>query len=58
MQGRPLRLVPRSQPLHRIDGHLRRRRDVGQQPAIRAAARAIISSNALATFAWKSDSIW
>jgi len=33
----PLRLVPRSEKLHGIAAHLRRGRDLGQKPAVRAA---------------------
>ena len=36
-QDQPLRVVPRSENLHRVIGHLGRRRDLGQEPAVRAA---------------------
>ncbi len=36
VQAKSLRVVPRSEDLHRIAGHLRRRRDHGQKPAVRA----------------------
>jgi len=37
MQDKPLRLVPRSQDVDGIVSHLRRRGDVWQWPAVRAA---------------------
>jgi hypothetical protein len=37
VQDKPLRLVPRSQERHGIVGHLRRTRNLGQRPAVRAA---------------------
>ena len=36
MQDEPLRIVPRSQNLDRIAAQLRRTRNVGQRPAVRA----------------------
>ena len=36
MQDTPLRSVPRSQDVHGITGHVTRRRDLGQKPAVRA----------------------
>jgi len=35
MEAQPLRLVPRPEGPHRIDGHHGRRRDLGQGPAVR-----------------------
>jgi hypothetical protein len=37
VQNKPLRIVPRSQDLHRIARYFRRTRDLGQKPAVRAA---------------------
>jgi hypothetical protein len=37
VQAKSLRVVPRSEDLHGIVGHLRRRRNLGQKPAVRAA---------------------
>jgi hypothetical protein len=37
VQDKPLTIVPRPQELHGIAGHLGRRRDLGQRPAVRAA---------------------
>ena len=37
VQDKPLRVVPCSQDVHWIAGHSRRRRDLGQKPAVRAA---------------------
>ncbi len=37
VQVEPLRLVPCSEDLHGIAAHLRCRRDLGQQPAVRTA---------------------
>jgi len=37
VQDKPLRIVPRSQGVHWIAGHSRRRRDLGQKTAVRAA---------------------
>jgi hypothetical protein len=37
VQVEPLRLVPRSENLHGIGGHLRGRGDLGQKPAVRTA---------------------
>jgi hypothetical protein len=36
-QDKPLRIVPRSQDLDGIAGHLGKRRNLGQQPAVRPA---------------------
>jgi hypothetical protein len=36
VQAVSLRVVPRSEDLHGIAGHFRRRRDLGQKPAVRA----------------------
>ncbi len=35
MQAESLRVVPGSESLDRISGHCRRRRDIGQEPAVR-----------------------
>ena len=37
MQDEPLRIVPRSDGLHGIVGHLVRKRDLGENPPVRAA---------------------
>jgi hypothetical protein len=37
VQAKPLCIVPRSEDLHGIGGHRGRRRDLGQEPAVRAA---------------------
>ena len=37
MQVEPVRIVARSEDLHRIAAYLRRRRDLGQKPAVRTA---------------------
>jgi hypothetical protein len=36
VQGAPVGVVARSERVHGIAGHLRRRRDLGQRPAVRA----------------------
>jgi len=37
VQGKPIRIVSRSQNLHGIAAHLRSRRDLGQEPPVRPA---------------------
>ena len=37
MQDKPLRIVPRSDGFHGIVGHLVRKRDLGENPPVRAA---------------------
>ena len=37
MQDEPLRIVPRSDGLHGIVGHVARNRDLGENPPVRAA---------------------